>query len=71
MFSEIYKYSRFIKVPISIGRTLVNWLVDKSRIIGENERPMTYGDIEPVRLLLLRYSSIKFRQFLRLKGMLP
>ena len=49
----------------------MNWLEDKSRKIGENERPMTSGDIEPLRLLLLRYNYIKFQQFLRLKGMLP
>lgn len=32
---------------------------------------MTSGDIEPLRLLLLRYNCIKFRQLLRLKRMLP
>ena len=71
LFSEIFKNSSFFKFPTSLGRIPVNWLEDKSRKIGENERPMTSGGIEPLRLLLLRYNSIKFRQLLRLKGMLP
>ena len=71
LFSEIFKNSRFFKFLTSFGKIPVNWLEDKSRKIGENERPMTSGGIEPLRLLLLRYNYIKFQQFLRLKGMLP
>ena len=36
-----------------MGRTLENWLAEKSIWIGENERPMTCGEIKRLRLLLL------------------
>ena len=50
IFLEISKYPRFLKFPTYIGRVLVNWLVEMSKLIGENERPMTCGDMEPLRL---------------------
>ena len=71
MFSEISTCSRLLNFPISVGRTPVNWLADKSKVISEDERPMTCEDIKPVRLFLARFKINKFRHLLRLRGMLP
>ena len=51
--------------------TPVNCLEDKFRKIGENERPITCGDIEPLKLFLARFKMNKFQHLLRLGGMLP
>ena len=61
MFLEISKYSIFLKFPISIGRTPVNWLLNKSRLFGENKRPISCEDVLPVRLLLERLKINKFQ----------
>ena len=71
MFLEISICSRFLNFLISVGRTPVNWLIDKSKPTSENERPMTCEDIEPMRLLLERFKANKFWHLLRLRGMLP
>ena len=60
MFLELSNSSKFIKAPISMGRTPINWLVDKFRKIGENERPMTCEDIKSLRLLFARFKENKF-----------
>ena len=71
MFSETSNSSRFIQFPTSTGRTPVNWLVDKSRKVGENERPIICGNSKTLRLLLARFKSNKFWHLLRLRWMLP
>ena len=71
MFSEIFKYSRFFKILISIGRTPMNWLPDKSKTTSENEGPITYGNIKPMRLLLARFKRNKFWHLCRVRGILP
>ena len=71
IFLEITKYSKFIKFPTSIGRTSVNLLAEKSRAIGESERPITAYDIVPLRLLLERFKLFILSHLPILKAMLP
>ena len=52
MFSEISKCSIYSKFPISMGMTAMNWLPNKSRLFGENERPITSENMIPLKLLL-------------------
>ena len=41
IFSEISKYSKFFKFPTFIGKMPINLLAEKSRAIGDGERPIT------------------------------
>ena len=60
MFSEMSNCSRFFKFPTSMGRTPVNWLAIKSRVIKENDIAITSEAMVPLRLLILRDNLSKF-----------
>ena len=41
IFSKVSKYSKFFKFPTFIGKMPINLLAEKSRAIGDGERPIT------------------------------
>ena len=41
IFSKVSKYSKFFKFHTFIGKTPINLLAEKSRAIGEIDRPIT------------------------------
>ncbi|KAK3444118.1 hypothetical protein EUGRSUZ_A00089 [Eucalyptus grandis] len=48
---EISNAVKALKLPTSVGRIPVRWLQDKFRMITNDERPISWGGMAPLRLL--------------------